>query len=185
MSAGKYKLIYADPPWVYRDKANAGKRGAGFKYGLMDLEAIKALPIQRIAADDCLLAMWWVPPQPGAALEVVEAWGFTLKNMLGFSWHKLTKHGKCHFGMGNWTRANSESCLIATRGKPKRVSASVRQFVEAKRREHSQKPDEVRDRLVELVGDVPRIELFARTRSPGWDAFGDDVENSVSLDFDV
>ena len=181
MTARKYELIYADPPWQYRDSANAGKRGAVHKYNVMGMDAIKVLPVESIAAEDCLLAMWWVPPMPAEALAVIEAWGFVLRNMCGFSWHKLTKHGKSHFGMGHWTRANTEDCLIATRGKPKRASASVRQFVEAERREHSQKPDEVRDRLVELMGDVPRIELFARTPTPGWDVFGDQVDGSVQL----
>lgn len=170
---GKYAIIYADPPWTYRDKANAGKRGASHKYSTMTLDEICALPVADIAADDCLLALWWVPPMPREALRVVEAWGFKLKTMKGFTWHKLTKRGGDHFGMGNWTRANTEDCLIATRGKPKRISASVRQFVESPIQEHSAKPREVRDRLVQLLGDVPRIELFARTTSPGWDAWGD------------
>jgi len=178
---GDYQLIYADPPWTYRDKANAGKRGAVHKYKLMDLEAIKALPVQDIAAPDCVLAMWWVGPQPAEALAVVEAWGFSIKNMKGFTWHKLTKTGKSLFGMGSWTRANTEDCLIAVRGKPQRRSASVRQFIEAQHRGHSVKPNGVRDRLVELVGDVPRVELFARTRSPGWDAWGDELEGNADL----
>lgn len=119
--------------------------------------------------------------QPAEALEVVKAWGFTLKNMKGSTWRKLTKTGKDHFGMGHWTRANSEDCLIATRGTPKRVSASVRQMVSAKHRGHSVKPDEVRDGLVELMGDVSRIELFARTQSAGWDVWGDEVQGDIEL----
>lgn len=181
MSTSKYRLIYADPPWQYRDKASAGKRGAVHKYRVMDLDAIKALPIDRIAAADCLLAMWWVPPMPTEALAVVDAWGFTFKTMKGFTWHKLTKHGKSLMGMGNWTRANTEDCLIATRGKPERRSAGVRQFIQAQHRGHSVKPDEVRDRLVDLVGDVPRIELFARSHAPGWDAWGDEVSSNIQL----
>jgi N6-adenosine-specific RNA methylase IME4 len=175
----RYGLIYADPPWQYRDKCHAGKRGACYKYPVMDLNDIMALPVGELAADDCLLAMWWVPPMPAEALAVVEAWGFELKTMKGFTWHKLTKHGKSHFGMGNWTRANTEDCLFAVRGRPKRKSASVRQFVEAPLREHSRKPDEVRDGLVELMGNVRRIELFAREKAPGWDVWGNEVESDV------
>lgn len=182
----RYSMIYADPPWTYRDKANAGKRGACHKYKVMTLNEICNLPVKDIAADDCVLAMWWVPPMPEIALQVLDSWGFKLKTMHGFVWHKLTKRGADHFGMGSMTRANCESCLIATRGKPKRVSASVRQFVEAPIQEHSAKPREVRDRLVQLLGDVPRIELFARTVSPGWDAIGDgvggmDIKDSMIL----
>jgi N6-adenosine-specific RNA methylase IME4 len=171
----KYQLIYADPPWTYRDKANAGERGACHKYKVMTLEQICALPVQTITAENCLLAMWWVPPMPLEALKVVEAWGFKLKTMKGFTWHKTTKFGKSHFGMGNWTRANTEDCLFATRGKPVRVSASVRQFINAEKGRHSEKPQEARDRLVQLIGDVPRIELFSRGRFKGWDVWGDEI----------
>lgn len=176
-----YQIIYADPPWSYRDKANSGKRGACHKYEVMSLGDICALPVAEIAADDCLLAMWWVPPMPVEALQVIEAWGFTLKTMCGFTWHKTTKHGKDHFGMGNWTRANAENCLFAIKGKPKRVCAGVRQIVTAQVRKHSQKPTEVRDRLVCLMGDVPRIELFARDSAPGWDIWGNEIESTVEL----
>jgi len=172
---GDYQLIYADPPWVYDDKAAAGQRGAGFKYDLMTAEALAALPIAAIAAPDCVLAMWWVPPQPREALALIDAWGFKLKNMKGFTWVKETANGKRHFGMGHWTRANSEDCLIATRGKPKRANAGVSQLVVAKTREHSRKPDEVREGLVTLCGDVPRIELFARQQHPGWDCWGNEL----------
>lgn len=173
----KYKIIYADPPWVYRDKCHSGERGAGYKYNLMSpVELAELRPfIDEIADEDCLLAMWWVPPQPREALALVDAWGFELKTMKGFTWHKLTKNGKDHFGMGHWTRANSEDCLFAVRGKPKRICAGVRQMIHAPVREHSRKPDEARDRLVQLMGDVPRIELFARQNHPGWTAWGDEV----------
>ncbi|MEM7771051.1 MAG: MT-A70 family methyltransferase [Cyanobacteria bacterium P01_A01_bin.37] len=172
---GKYGIIYADPPWTYRDKCNAGKRGVSHKYDVMDLEAICALPVQAIAADDCLLAMWWVPPMPMEALRVAAAWGFTFKTMKGFTWEKVSKNGKHLIGMGSYTRANTEDCLFAVRGKPKRIDAGVRQFIQSERREHSQKPDEVRDRLVQLMGNVPRIELFARNTTPGWHAWGNEI----------
>lgn len=177
----KYQLIYADPAWQYRDKASAGKRGACHKYSVMDLKDICALDVASVAAEDCLLAMWWVPPMPLEALKVVEAWGFTLKTMKGFTWHKLTKNGESHFGMGHWTRANTEDCLFAVRGKPRVISHSVRQFLEAPIGGHSEKPGEARDRLVQLVGYVPRLEMFARTVPAGWDVFGDQVENSISI----
>lgn len=170
---GPYQLIMSDPPWQYRDACNAGKRGAQHKYPVMTLRQICRLDVEAIAAPDCVLAMWWVPPMPTEALKVIDAWGFRLVNMKGFTWvkrHAVT--GKRSFGMGHWTRANSEDCLIAVRGRPKRASGSVSQLVEAPLRGHSQKPDEVRDALVALCGDVPRLEMFARTRTPGWDVWG-------------
>lgn len=172
---GQYSIIYADPPWQHRDKANAGKRGSCHKYNVMALDDIKALPVWSIAAPDCLLAIWWVPPMPREALEVVDAWGFDLITMCGFTWAKQTITGKWHFGMGHWTRCNAESCLFARRGRPKVKSHSVSQLIVERVREHSRKPDEARDRLVELIGEVPRIELFARQRHAGWAAWGDEV----------
>jgi N6-adenosine-specific RNA methylase IME4 len=176
-----YELILADPPWSYRDSANAGKRGAVHKYRTLSLAEICALDVRGIAAPNCLLALWWVPPMPAEALEVVRAWGFTLKTMKGFTWHKTTKHRKSHFGMGHWTRSNTEDCLFAARGKPKRANAGVSQFIEAPRGRHSAKPDEVRERLVQLMGDVPRIEMFARAAIPGWDVWGNEVESTIEL----
>jgi len=106
---------------------------------------------------------------PAEALAVVKAWGVELKTMKGFAWRKRTTHGKSHIGMGNWTRANTEDCLFAMRGRPVRASKAVRQFIDAPRRRHSQKPEEARVRLVQMLGDVPCIELFAREGTPGWD----------------
>lgn len=176
----QFEIIYADPAWNYRDKAKSGNRGASQKYACMDLSDLMQLPVKRIAADNCVLFMWHVAPMPEAALKVIEAWGFKLKTMKGFTWHKTTKTGKSFMGMGNWTRANTEDCLIAVRGKPKRVSASVRQFVEAPIREHSRKPDEVRDRIVEMMGDLERIELFARQRHEGWQCWGNELDSPES-----
>ena len=101
--------------------------------------------------------------------------GFTYKT-LGFVWvNKNKKSVGWFWGGGNWTRANAEVCLIATKGKPKRVSASVHQICDAPRTEHSRKPDEIRQRIVDLCGDLPRIELFARQYANGWDCWGNEV----------
>jgi N6-adenosine-specific RNA methylase IME4 len=177
----QYNLIYCDPAWQYKDQCHSGQRGAGYKYTLMELDAIKNLPVASIAAPDCLLALWWVPPMPLEALAVVEAWGFTLKTMCGFTWHKTTKNGHNHFGMGNWTRANAENCLFAVRGKPKRANAGVSQIITAPVGRHSEKPAEARLRLERLMGDVPRIELFARTAAPGWDVWGNEIESTIDF----
>lgn len=109
------------------------------------------------------------------ALDVIEAWGFTYKTV-AFNWVKQNKNGAGLFmGLGNWTRSNSEICLLAVRGKPKRVSASVHSVILSPLQQHSQKPGEARDRIVELMGDLPRIELFARETAPGWDSWGNEV----------
>jgi N6-adenosine-specific RNA methylase IME4 len=182
----KYNIIYADPPWSFRDKNTGGSfaSGAADKYPVMTVDEICQLKIKDISADDSILFMWWVASQPLEALKVVEAWGFKFKTMTGFSWYKLTKNGLPHFGMGHFTRQGVENCLLATRGKPERVSASVRSaFWEAEEicvvadlvRKHSEKPPVVRDKIVELCGDKPRIELFARQKVDGWDVFGIDV----------
>lgn len=187
---GKYELIYADPPWQYRDTANDGNRGASHKYPVMTIDDIKRLPIHMLAADNCLLAMWHVGPMPQEALDVVKAWGFRLMNMKGFTWHKIhAKSGKDAMGMGHLTRGNSEDMLFAVKGKLlPRQSAAILQMVSCEeshvvsaRGEHSAKPVEFHDKLVALVGDVPRIELFARTRYPGWHHWGNECECDIEL----
>jgi N6-adenosine-specific RNA methylase IME4 len=175
---GPYQLILADPPWQFRDQCNAGKRGAVHKYPVMALADMMLLPVADHAAKDCLLAMWWVAAMPAEALALVESWGFTVKTMTGFTWHKQSKHGKEHIGMGNYTRANAENCLFAVRGRPQRASKGVRQFLSTPITTHSEKPPMVRDRLVQLMGDVPRLELFARHRIEGWHVWGNHLPHS-------
>ncbi|EMD0638810.1 hypothetical protein VPZ60_004226 [Salmonella enterica] len=186
MDANKYRLIYADPAWNYRDKAKSGKRGASFKYPTMKVEDICRLPVWQLAdPESCLLAMWWVPTMVEEALAVMKAWGFRLMTMKGFTWHKTCKNqqDKSAMGMGHLTRANTEDVLFAVRGKmPERQCASIIQHFSAPRMEHSAKPDCVRQKLVQLVGDVPRIELFARGRVDNWDTWGNEAHtNSVEF----
>lgn len=169
----KYAVIYADPPWGYR---NRGTRAAAARhYPTMTLADIKALPVADIAAEDCALFLWSTFPMLPEALETIKAWGFQYKT-LAFCWVKRNRKSPGWFwGLGNWTRSNPEVCLLAVRGRPARASASVHSLIEAPVGRHSAKPEEARARIVELVGDVPRIELFARERVPGWDAWGDEV----------
>ena len=173
----KYSIIYADPPWSYQ---NRGTRAAASKhYGTMTVDQLKKMGVGAagggIANSDCALFMWATFPMLREALEVIEAWGFTYKS-IAFQWVKQNRSGNgFFFGLGRWTRGNSEPCLIAVKGKPKRISASVGQLVFSPLRKHSQKPPEVRDKIVELMGDLPRIELFAREAAPGWDAWGDEA----------
>ena len=175
-SGRKYNIIYADPPWQYRDKANAGERGAVHKYQVQDLNWIKSLPVKEIAADTCVLFLWITMPQlEQCPWTVMNNWGFTYKTA-AFTWVKRNKVADSWFwGMGNWTRSNPELCLMGVKGKPKRASASVHSVCDARVRKHSQKPDEVRENIVKLCGDLPRIELFARESVNGWDAWGNEV----------
>lgn len=181
----RFKLIYADPPWQYRDKCKDGNRGAGHKYDVMNVMDICRLPVHTLAdPESCLLAMWWVPTQPVEALKVVEAWGFRLMTMKGFTWGKINRVKRNHaIGMGHMTRANSEDMLFAYRGKlPERLNAGICQLQIFPRMEHSAKPPEFRDLLVDLVGDVPRIELFCRgVPASGWSGFGNECLNSLNL----
>ena len=171
----KYKIIYADPPWSYKDKALAGNRGVEFKYEVMSLEEIKKLSVDKIADEDCCLFLWITFPNLNIVFDVIKSWGFKYKTV-AFTWVKKYKNGNNFMGMGNWTRANAEICLLCTKGKPKRVSAGVRQIIESVPERHSKKPDIVRDKIVELCGDLPRIELFARETADGWDSWGNEIE---------
>ena len=171
----QYNIIYADPPWSYRDKASAGKRGASYKYQLQDQNWICSLPVRTISANDCVLFLWITMPKLNDVMEVIDYWGFKYKTV-GFTWVKKNKKQDSWFwGMGNWTRANAEICLLATKGNPKRVNAGVHSVIDTPVAEHSKKPDIVRDRIVTLCGDLPRIELFARQTACGWDSWGDEI----------
>ena len=118
-------------------------------------------------------------PQLPEALRLINAWGFTYKSV-AFVWLKKNRKSESWFyGLGFWTRGNAEVCLLATRGHPKRQAANVHQFIIAPIQEHSRKPDEARDKIVALMGDVPRVELFARQSPPGWDVWGNEVESTV------
>ena len=153
----------------------------------MTLQQIRDLPVADLAAENCSLFLWTTDPVLPQALDLIKQWGFTYKT-IAFVWAKLNKNAPDTLwtaddfftGMGYWTRANSELCLLATKGKPQRQSASVRRLVVAPRREHSRKPDEVAQRIVKLMGDVPRIELFARTSRQGWAIWGNEPEKFVN-----
>ena len=172
----KYQIIYADPPWSYRDKASAGNRGAIYKYDVLDNNYLCNLPIENISEDNCALFLWVTMPMLQEGLNLMKAWGFTYKTV-GFIWVKRNKKAATWFwGMGNYTRSNPELCLLAFKGKLKRQSASIHSIIESPIEEHSKKPAIVRNKIVELFGDLPRIELFARQTTPGWDVWGNEVE---------
>lgn len=172
----KYQIIYADPPWSYKDKALAGNRGANCKYPTQSDDWISQLPVKDIADENCALFLWVTMPKLDIAFDVIKSWGFTYKTA-AFTWIKKNKKSDSLFwGMGNFTRANSEICLFALKGKLKRQSAKVHSVIMSPIEEHSKKPDETKDRIVSLLGDLPRIELFARQQTKGWTAWGNEVK---------
>ena len=145
----------------------------------MSIDELCALPVERLAEKDCLLFLWATFPQLPEALQLIKAWGFQFKTV-AFVWLKRNKKSPTWFyGLGYWTRGNAEICLLATRGHPKRANAGVHQVILSHIEEHSKKPEEARSRIVRLMGDVPRIELFARSRAPGWDVWGNEAAASI------
>lgn len=177
----KYQIIYADPPWSFnfRNRKGLSQEAKNNLYDTMSANDIIKLPIESLVNNNCILFLWVMDAQLPLAFDVIKSWGFTYKTV-AFTWIKWAKN-TYHFGGGNWTRSNPEQCLLATKGNIRRISASVKQLIVSPRRKHSQKPDEVRDRIIQLVGDLPRIELFAREKTPGWDVWGNEVESDVRV----
>lgn len=177
-STGKrYSIIYADPPWSFKTYSDKGKgRSAERHYQTMRKEDIQRLPIKSIAAKNSVLFLWVTAPCLIEGIELITAWGFTYKTV-AFTWVKQNKKSDSIFtGMGYYTRSNAEYCLLATRGKVlERKSHSVSSVVLSHIERHSKKPNEVRERIVRLLGDLPRIELFAREQANGWDCWGNEV----------
>lgn len=174
----RYGVIYADPPWNFKNWSAKGTgRNAVSHYDCLDFEALSAMPVADLAADNCALFLWATDPLLPKALDLIRAWGFEYKTV-GFYWVKLNSAAKgedSYFtGLGYWTRANPEQCLMAVRGKPQRKARDVRRLVVDRRREHSRKPDVVRERIERLV-DGPYLELFARETKPDWDCWGNQV----------
>ena len=180
----KYNIIYADPPWKYNSRANHKTRfrgGAEGHYKLMSMKEIKELPIKELADENCVLFLWVTFPYLKEQIKLFDYWGFDYKT-LGFSWIKLNKKNKKpFFGVGFYAKSNCEVCLMGIKGKMKPISNKVSSCVISERREHSRKPDEVREKIVELFGDIPRIELFARQKVDGWDTWGDEVKCDIDL----
>jgi N6-adenosine-specific RNA methylase IME4 len=174
-----FGAIYADPPWAFATYSHKGKgRSPEAHYDCMGLDAIKALPVADWAGQDCALFLWATDPSLPQALEVISAWGFVYKTV-AFTWVKTTMDGSGFpIGCGYWTRANPEMCLLATRGRPQRLSRSVRQLLVAPRREHSRKPDEAYTRIEALISG-PYLEMFARSRRQGWASWGIEVDEGI------
>jgi N6-adenosine-specific RNA methylase IME4 len=186
----KYDIIYADPTWDYKTWSEKGAgRSAKQHYKITPLEELKQLDVNQLAAKDSLLYMWVTSPNMAAAWELMPAWGFKFVTV-GFYWVKLNKNAPetgwrfedFFMGCGYYSRKNVEQVWIGKKGNGiPRVDCGVRELVIDRRGEHSVKPGEVARRIVQLHGDRPRLEMFARDRKPGWDTWGDEVQSDVVI----
>jgi N6-adenosine-specific RNA methylase IME4 len=184
LERGKYGAILADPPWKFLTlwKTDSGPGNRNADYPTMTEGELASMQVGALAADDCVLFIWGIWILMPKLFPIIEAWGFTYKTC-AFDWMKadvrqidmFKDEGDVQMGLGYWTRANTEPCLLATRGNPKRLNADVRQGIIAPRREHSRKPDGIHERIERLVAG-PYVELFARQRRPGWDAWGNQTD---------
>jgi N6-adenosine-specific RNA methylase IME4 len=165
----KYQIIYADPSWQY----HIGDKQQGMAsnhYDTLSLDEICNLPVKKITDKNCYLFLWVTSPTLKEGLQVMECWGFTYK-IVAFVWEKTNFNG---MGLGHYTRTSHEFVLLGKKGILERKSAKVKQGYSSFSKNHSQKPNEIRKRIIQLYGDLPRIELFARTKIHGWDVWGND-----------
>ena len=196
----KYQIIYADPPWEYKNKrrflnkqmqknvTEPINQGA-CRYQPMSIEQIKQINVKNITSNNCILFLWTTTPYLEKAFSIINTWGFIYKS-IGFIWLK-TWRGKVKktlefymnsvYGMNYYTKLQFEICLLGTKGSVTPISHSVSGQIIREREEHSKKPDETRDRIIKLVGDLPRIEMFARQKTEGWDVWGNEVESDIEL----
>ena len=190
---GGYTAIYSDPPWPYDNTGDGVQGRVTGQYHTATIPDLRAMPVSRLAAASSVLFMWATWPFLGDALVLMTHWGFNYSR-LAFIWVKY-RGGTPFTGLGYWTRSNTELCLFGVRGnpRPQRQDAAVSQLVwgeelgqeglvlHAPLTRHSAKPPEVRQRIVRLMGDVPRLELFARERADGFDAWGDEVDSDIIM----
>lgn len=180
----KYQIIYADPPWSYYNDSTAKPNCTTIKgmrrppYEVLNSKTIMLLPVKNITAENAILFIWTTDYHLQKCLDVIKAWGFEYKTV-AFSWLKKTKKGMPVCFMGAYTmKSGIEICLLATKGKKVHTLVkrhNVRALIESKREKHSKKPDETKTRIIDLLGDLPRIELFARQKTEGWDVWGNQV----------
>jgi len=175
----KYQIIYADPPRQYDDTGIWGS--AEMQYPTMSQAELRALPIQDISDKDCYLFLWATSPLLPEAVEVMKSWGFTYKT-IAFVWLKMNSNNfGCVYGIGHYTKPSTEICLLGVKGRLAIRDDGIMQVLMSPRLEHSRKPSEIRQRIVRLLGDLPRIELFARREVEGWDCWGNEVESDIDL----
>ena len=190
----KYQIIYADPPWKYNDKrvsitSDRPQKYGGITYPTLDIKELCALPIKYLAEDNSVLFMWVTMPLLQDCFPIFESWGFEYRTC-GFTWVKINKLSDGMFfskkdirsGLGSYTNCNAELCLIGVRGKClERKRKDIKQVIISPVELHSRKPQEARDRIVDLYGDISRVELFARQKTEGWDVWGNEVNSDITL----
>jgi N6-adenosine-specific RNA methylase IME4 len=206
-----YQLIYADPPWHFKVRSSKGEgRSAEKHYKIMSLKELHSLQVYDIASKNSVCLMWIIDPMVEDGYKLMRSWGFVPKTV-GFYWVKLNKKWDVKYykilnglkksiidankginptmlekifftGLGYYTRANPEQCIIGVKGKGlPRIDKGVPRLIIAPRGKHSQKPTEAYGRIERLFGDVSRLEMFARNTRIGWDSFGNEIENSVII----
>lgn len=184
MNNKKYSIIYADPPWDYGSKVYSRGEQIDLKkfYKTMKVEDICKLKVKDITTKNAVLFLWVTDSHLKAAFDVIQSWGFTYKT-IAFIWIKKTSKNNIYYNVAPWTLKSHEICLFATKGKVSKFKKSnnVKGLIESVRGRHSEKPNEARKRIIELFGDVPRIELFAREKKEGFDVWGDEVECDIEL----
>ena len=169
----KYSIIYADPPWDYKGQLqHAGPNsqdtgGAEKHYPTITVTELKTWPVQKLAKPDCLLFMWATSPHLDQAIELGKAWGFSWATV-AFVWDKQRSNP------GFYTLSECELCLVFKKGRipQPRGLRNIRQLISVKRTNHSAKPEEVRQSIEKMFPNQNKIELFARSTSTGWDAWG-------------
>lgn len=179
----KYQIVYADPPWktkTFKEKKD-GMISRDLPYPQMSDEEIMDLNVKDVIADDAILFMWCIDSRIHKIADLMESWGFSYK-CVGFVWAKKAKTTEgFNGGFSSYTKRDCEFCFIGTRGKYLNLKRSVNQILLEPKEQHSKKPDEIRKRIVELCGDLPRLEMFCRFPADGWDSFGNEIENSIKL----
>ena len=183
----KYQIIYADPPWKFSGYVRENKNGINrpeIPYKMMSDEEIKDLPINEITDDNAILFMWVVDSRIGIIGELFNKWGFKYKTV-GFIWNKVAKTTNgVNATFSKYTRKSCEYLFIGTKGKCLAVNHTQNQYFPKPKTKHSEKPSEIRDMIVKMCGDLPRIELFARQKTEGWDVWGNEVESDIKLSND-
>jgi N6-adenosine-specific RNA methylase IME4 len=173
----KYQIIYADPPWKYKE--NWGNGAVVHHYSSMEIKDIKKLPIKNLSDDNCHLYLWVTNPFIQEGLDIMKEWGFQYKQIV--TWVKTYKTGEPIMGLGYYFRVCTEHLLFGIRGKLPRLNKSLKNVVFSNQLEHSEKPQEVRDLIIKHSGNLPRIELFARQKVKDWDVWGNEVKSDIIL----